>query len=45
VKRTSILEYRREGLAAHARDIELLAGVEGLPAHARSVSIRTREEP
>jgi histidinol dehydrogenase len=45
VKRTSILEYRREGLVAHARDIELLAGVEGLPAHARSVSIRTREEP
>jgi len=40
VKRTTVLEYRREALAAQARDIELLAGVEGLPAHARSVAVR-----
>jgi histidinol dehydrogenase len=41
VKRTSVLEISREGLAAHRGDLALLAGVEGLEAHARSVTVRT----
>jgi histidinol dehydrogenase len=40
VKRTTVLEYTPEGLAAHAEDIENLAKVEGLDAHGRSVRIR-----
>jgi histidinol dehydrogenase len=40
VKRTTVLEYTPEGLAAHAADIERLAKVEGLDAHGRSVRIR-----
>ncbi|MBI4509492.1 MAG: histidinol dehydrogenase, partial [Deltaproteobacteria bacterium] len=40
LKRTTVLEYTRDVLAAHAEDILCLAGVEGLDAHGRSVSIR-----
>jgi histidinol dehydrogenase len=40
VKRTTVLEYTRAGLAAHADDIRRLAAVEGLDAHAASVAIR-----
>jgi histidinol dehydrogenase len=40
VKRTTVLEYEPEGLAAHADDIMRLAEVEGLHAHGRSVRIR-----
>jgi histidinol dehydrogenase len=40
VKRTTVLEYQPEGLAAHADDIMRLAEVEGLHAHGRSVRIR-----
>jgi histidinol dehydrogenase len=40
VKRTTVLEYQPEGLAAHADDIQRLAEVEGLHAHGRSVRIR-----
>jgi histidinol dehydrogenase len=40
VKRTTVLEYKPEGLAAHADDIMRLAEVEGLHAHGRSVRIR-----
>ena len=43
VKRTTVLEYTPEGLAAHAPDIERLAKVEGLDAHGRSATIRTRK--
>ena len=42
VKRTTVLEYTQAALAAHAPDIERLAGVEGLEAHARSVAVRVR---
>jgi histidinol dehydrogenase len=40
LKRTTVLEYTPEGLAAHADDIQRLAAVEGLDAHGRSVAIR-----
>jgi histidinol dehydrogenase len=39
-KRTSIIEYSRESLLAHADAIMQLAAVEGLDAHGRSVAIR-----
>ncbi len=39
-KRTSIIEYSRDGLAAQADAIRRLAAVEGLDAHGRSVEIR-----
>jgi histidinol dehydrogenase len=40
VKRMTVLEYTRAGLAAHGDDIRRLAAVEGLEAHARSVAVR-----
>ncbi|HSS37559.1 MAG TPA: histidinol dehydrogenase, partial [Polyangia bacterium] len=42
VKRTSIIEYSAEALAAQAADIERLTGVEELHGHGRAVTIRTR---
>jgi len=42
VKRTSVIEYSAEALAAQADDIERLTAVEELHAHGRAVSIRTR---
>jgi histidinol dehydrogenase len=39
-KRTSILEYSRETLAAQVEEIVALATVEGLDAHGRSAAIR-----
>ena len=42
VKRTSIIEYSAEALAAQADDIERLTGVEDLHGHGRAVTIRTR---
>ncbi|HXU62468.1 MAG TPA: histidinol dehydrogenase [Polyangia bacterium] len=42
VKRTSIIEYSAEALAAQAADIERLTAVEELHAHGRAVTIRTR---
>lgn len=39
-KRTSVIEYSREALAAHRADIQQIAQVEGLDAHARSAAIR-----
>jgi histidinol dehydrogenase len=43
VKRTTVLEYTREGLAGHAEDIQRLAAVEGLDAHGRSVAVRLKD--
>ena len=43
VKRTSIIEYDAEALAAHADDIERLTEVEELHGHGRAVTIRTRK--
>src|SRR5262249_33102728 len=40
VKRTSIIEYDAEALAAQARDIEQLTTVEELQGHGRAVTIR-----
>ena len=45
VKRISVLELSREGLAGLAADIDALATVEGLEAHARSVRVRLRKSP
>jgi histidinol dehydrogenase len=42
VKRTSVIEYSAEALAAQAADIERLTAVEELHAHGRAVTIRTR---
>lgn len=42
VKRTSIIEYSAEALAAQSDDIVRLTAVEGLDAHGRAVTIRTR---
>ncbi len=42
VKRTSVIEYSAEALAAQAADIERLTSVEELHAHGRAVTIRTR---
>ncbi|HEX2573934.1 MAG TPA: histidinol dehydrogenase [Polyangia bacterium] len=44
LKRTSILEYGAETLAAHAADIRRLAEVEGLDAHGRAVALRTASQ-
>lgn len=40
VKRTSLLGYSPERLAAHAEDVIRLAESEGLPGHAESVRVR-----
>jgi histidinol dehydrogenase len=40
VKRTTILEYTRDGLRGQADDVARLARVEGLEAHARSIAAR-----
>jgi histidinol dehydrogenase len=42
VKRTSVIEYSAEALAAQAADIERLTSVEDLDGHGRAVTIRTR---
>jgi histidinol dehydrogenase len=42
VKRTSVIEYSAEALAAQAADIERLTDVEDLHGHGRAVTIRTR---
>lgn len=42
-KRTSIIEYTREALAAHAEAIMAVAAVEGLDAHGRSVAVRLED--
>ena len=42
VKRTSIIEYDAEALAAQTDHITALTAVEGLDAHGRAVTIRTR---
>jgi len=43
VKRTSIIEYDAEALAAQADDIERLTDVEDLHGHGRAVTIRVRK--
>jgi histidinol dehydrogenase len=43
VKRTSIIEYDAEALAAQADDIERLTDVEDLQGHGRAVTIRVRK--
>lgn len=40
IRRTSLIDYTAEGLAADAAAIDLLARAEGLDAHARSATIR-----
>lgn len=45
MKKTSVLFYTREGLAAARQDIINLAEVEGLTAHANSVRIRREDSP
>jgi len=42
MKRTSLLEFSREGFAVLAPTVERIARCEGLEAHAESVSIRRR---
>lgn len=42
LRRTSMIEYTAEGLAADAEAIDLLASAESLDAHARSATIRVR---
>ncbi|WP_428261208.1 histidinol dehydrogenase [Haliangium sp.] len=48
-KRTSIIEYERDALAAHTDAIVALATVEGLDAHGRSMAMRrddlARDQP
>jgi histidinol dehydrogenase len=39
-KRSSVISYTREALAADARTVRVIAEAEGLPAHARSVAVR-----
>ncbi|MEJ2032760.1 MAG: histidinol dehydrogenase [Deltaproteobacteria bacterium] len=41
IKKSSLISYSREALAADAAHIQKLATLEGLTAHARSVAIRT----
>jgi histidinol dehydrogenase len=43
VKRTSIIEYDADALAAQADDIERLTDVEDLQGHGRAVTIRVRK--
>lgn len=45
LKRTSIIQVSRDGLAALAPDIRVLADKEGLTAHRFSVDVRLEEEP
>jgi histidinol dehydrogenase len=45
VKRTSVIRYAAETLAAQRDDLERLADVEGLSAHGRAVAARFRERP
>ncbi len=40
LRRSSVLSFTKEGLAALARDVLRLAEVEGLTAHAASVAVR-----
>jgi histidinol dehydrogenase len=40
LKRSSVIHYNREALAADAKDIRLMAAKEGLTAHSASVEIR-----
>jgi histidinol dehydrogenase len=42
LKRSSIISYDRNALAAHSEDICRLAGIEGLTAHGASVTVRLR---
>jgi len=44
IKRTSVIEYTKEGLAALSDDIIRLADAEGFGAHAASIAIRREEE-
>jgi histidinol dehydrogenase len=43
LRRSSILSFTRDGLAALADDVRLLAGKEGLTGHAASVDVRLGE--
>jgi histidinol dehydrogenase len=43
LRRSSVLSFTQQGLAALAEDVDLLARKEGLTAHAASVKIRLRE--
>jgi histidinol dehydrogenase len=43
LKRSSVIHYNREALAAGADDIRLMAAKEGLTAHSASVDIRLTE--
>jgi histidinol dehydrogenase len=43
VRRSTVIEYDKEALAAHAGDIIRLAKVEGLHAHGRAVAVRLEE--
>lgn len=43
LRRSSVLQYTRKGLARLADDVCLLAHKEGLTGHALSVTVRTRE--
>ncbi|MCI0681661.1 MAG: histidinol dehydrogenase [Gemmataceae bacterium] len=40
LRRSSVLQFTRQGLAALAGDVSLLASAEGLTAHAASVAVR-----
>jgi histidinol dehydrogenase len=44
LKRSSIIHYNREALAADAKDIRLMAAKEGLTAHSASVDIRLSDQ-
>jgi histidinol dehydrogenase len=44
LKRSSVIHYNREALAAAANDIRLMAAKEGLTAHSASVDIRLSAE-
>lgn len=44
VKKSSIISYSREALAAVHADVELFAEAEGLTAHANSVAVRFEEK-
>src|SRR5205823_13949933 len=43
LRRSSVLRFSKEGLAAVADDVRLLAEKEGLTAHAASVDVRLRD--
>ena len=43
LRRSSVLSFTQQGLAALAEDVDLLARKEGLTAHAASVKIRMPE--